>query len=180
VQEALQDVEYLTEQRVSVLHSLLAWHSAHTGNAALASEAEFEGLEAEVVRLQGRRSSGGHVLEPGTLSEPGAFVALWTEHMGASASHLGGVHGKVRSDASQTCMRHFYLADVQQAPTTFHLPLTNPLPATYAASQVVDWMRGHIEQLAADAAGLRATADGCSSRLIPNPKPNPNPSPTLP
>jgi len=115
VQEALQDVEYLTEQRVSVLHSLLAWHSAHTGNAALASEAEFEGLEAEVVRLQGRRSSGGHVLEPGTLSEPGAFVALWTEHMGASASHLGGVHGKVRSHKSQTCMRHFYLADVQQA-----------------------------------------------------------------
>ena len=52
MQEALQDVEYLTEQRVSVLHSLLAWHSAHTGNAALASEAEFEGLEAEVVRLQ--------------------------------------------------------------------------------------------------------------------------------
>ena len=124
MQEALQDVEYLTEQRVSVLHSLLAWHSAHTGNAALASEAEFEGLEAEVVRLQGRRSSGGHVLETGTLSEPGAFVALWTEHMGASASHLGGVHGKVRSHKSQTCMRHFYLADVHDyfpLPTYYRL-----------------------------------------------------------
>jgi hypothetical protein len=101
VQEVLQEVEHLTEQRVGVLRSLLAWVSGHTGNAALASEAEFEGLEAEVVRLQGRRGSGGHVLEPGTLSDPGAFVGLWTDHMGASASHLGGVHGKVHSTSSQ-------------------------------------------------------------------------------
>ena len=100
VQEVLQEVEQLTEQRVSVLRSLLSWVSGHTGNAALASEAEFEGLEAEVVRLQGRRGSVGQVLEPGALSDPVAFVGLWTEHMGGSASHLGGVHGKVHSKQS--------------------------------------------------------------------------------
>ena len=66
--------------------------------------------------------------------------------------------------ASQMGSMHGYLLPTTHDP----LPTTHyALLTTHDTSQVVDWMRGRIDQLAADAASFRAAADGLSSRLPP-------------